>query len=395
MAEFRMPSLGADMEFGTLVEWNVHPGDPVKRGDVVAQVETEKGLVEIEIFEDGAVEEILVQEGQKVPVGTVLARIRSAAPEAPEARPVPPAPARQPLPTPAPEPLKAPVAAPTEVSRRRVSPLARKRAAELGIDLATVTGTGEAGAITVEDIDRAAGPRLAPARATPRPPQTAGQAAAMRHAIATAMARSKREIPHYYLATTIDMSRAMAWLAAENLERPVTERLLYSVLLLRAVALAVREVPEMNGYWTDGAFQPAEGVHIGVAISLRSGGLVAPAIHDVDRLRLDDVSRRLLDLVKRARAGVLRGSEISDATITVTNLGEQGVETVFGVIYPPQVALVGFGRVTEKPRAVQGMLAVHPTIAATLAADHRASDGHRGGRFLSAIDRLLQEPEKL
>jgi pyruvate dehydrogenase E2 component (dihydrolipoamide acetyltransferase) len=217
----------------------------------------------------------------------------------------------------------------------------------------------------------------------------------MRHAIAAAMARSKREIPHYYLATTIDMTSALEWLEAENLKRPVTERLLYPVLLLRAVALAIGKVPEMNGYWVDGAFQPGKGIHIGVAVSLRAGGLVAPAIHDVGRLSLGDLSQRLVDLVKRARAGVLRSSEIADATITVTNLGEQGVETVFGVIYPPQVALVGFGKIVEQPRAVDGMIGVHRTIVATLAADHRASDGHRGGLFLSAIGRLLQEPEKL
>jgi pyruvate dehydrogenase E2 component (dihydrolipoamide acetyltransferase) len=217
----------------------------------------------------------------------------------------------------------------------------------------------------------------------------------MRRAIAAAMARSKREIPHYYLSTTIAMSRALSWLAAENSERPVTQRLLYSALLIRAVALAVREVPEVNGFWVDGAFKPGDGIHVGVAISLRQGGLVNPAIHDVDKKNLDEVMQSMLDLVNRARTGHLRSSELSDGTITITNLGEQGVESVFGVIYPPQVALVGFGSVMERPWAVGGMLGVRPTIAASLAADHRVSDGHRGGRFLLAIDHLLQEPEKL
>ncbi len=270
------------------------------------------------------------------------------------------------------------------------------------MDLVTVTGTGDGGAITKQDVEHAAGrtaaaPTTAPPSAAPPPPAnlTALRLAAMRKAIAAAMARSKREIPHYYLATHIDMSRAMVWLTAENLKRPVTDRLLYSALLIRAVALAIPEVPEVNGFWVDSVFKPGAGVHIGVAISLRQGGLVAPAIHDVDRLPLDDVMRRMLDLVQRARAGVLRSSEIADATITVTNLGEQGVESVFGVIYPPQVALVGFGKLIEQPWAVNGMLGTRPVIAATLSADHRASDGHRGGRFLAAIDRLLQEPEKL
>ena len=392
-----MPSLGADMEAGTLVEWRVHAGAAVKRGDIVAEVETEKGLIEVEIFESGIVEAILVQEGAKVPVGTVLAHIRSETTAVLPSSPVPPVTEERRLP-PAPPAAEKPAAAPQPSpaaprARPRVSPRARKRADELGLDLSTLSGTGEAGAVTVADVERAAG-LVQPPAVAPQVP-TADQRAALRRAIGAAMARSKREIPHYYLATQIDMSRALAWLAAENLKRPVTNRLLYSVLLLRTVGLAVREVPEMNGYWIDGAFQSGPGVHVGVGISLRTGGLVAPAIHDVDKKSLDELMQSLLDLVKRARAGVMRSSEIADATITVTNLGEQGVQTVFGVIYPPQVALVGFGRIVEQPWAAQGMIGVHPVISTTLSGDHRASDGHRGGLFLTAIDRLLQEPEKL
>jgi pyruvate dehydrogenase E2 component (dihydrolipoamide acetyltransferase) len=191
------------------------------------------------------------------------------------------------------------------------------------------------------------------------------------------------------------MSRALTWLQTENLKRPVTERLLYAILLLKAVALAVHEIPEMNGFWVEGGFKPSEAVHVGVAISLRQGGLIAPAIHDLDKKSLDEIMVNLRDLVKRVRAGVLRSSEIAEATITVTSLGDQGVETVFGIIYPPQVALVGFGKVTEQPWAVNGMVGAKSVVMATLAADHRASDGHRGGLFLAAINRMLQEPEKL
>ena len=223
----------------------------------------------------------------------------------------------------------------------------------------------------------------------------ADKQAAMRRAIAAAMAHSKREIPHYYLGTQIDMSRAMAWLQAENLKRSVSERLLYSVMLLKAVALALREFPELNGFWMDGAFKPGEGIHIGVAISLRLAGLVAPAIHDLDKMSLSEIMVSMRDLVKRVRAGVLRSSEIADATITVTSLGEQGVETVFGVIYPPQVALVGFGKIVERAWAEGGMVGARPVISASLSGDHRVSDGHRGGLFLAALDRLLQEPQKL
>jgi pyruvate dehydrogenase E2 component (dihydrolipoamide acetyltransferase) len=389
MSEFRMPSLGADMEAGTLIEWRVHPGDAVKRGDIVALVETEKGIIEVEIFESGFVESIVVKPGQKVPVGTTLAVIGrdglGVEPRPPsEPAPVTQAPAAQP-----------PAVSPAEPRRARISPLARKRGEELGVDLSSLMGTGEGGSITSEDVERAAG-RAAPVTPPPEPkPAETDKHAAMRRAIAAAMARSKREIPHYYLATTIDMRRALEWLAAENSKRPVTQRLLYSALLIRAVGLAVRDVPEMNGFWVDGTFRRGEGVHVGVAISLRQGGLVNPAIHDADKKTLDELMADMLDLVNRARAGRLRSSELSDGTITVTILGEQGVQTVFGVIYPPQVALVGFGKITERPIADKGMIGARPAIDATLSGDHRVSDGHRGGRFLAAIDRLLQEPEKL
>ncbi|OGQ84934.1 MAG: branched-chain alpha-keto acid dehydrogenase subunit E2 [Deltaproteobacteria bacterium RIFCSPLOWO2_12_FULL_57_22] len=393
MAEFRMPSLGADMEAGTLAEWRVRPGDGVKRGDIVAVVDTEKAAIEVEIFEDGIVQAILVREGEKVLVGTVLAMIRN---EGQPEQPIPPQEVKAekgapsaPRPTAAARVPQAPMAA---LRGLRVSPLARRRAEELGVQLTAVTGTGEGGAITKEDVDRAAATAVRPVQAAPPAEE---RQAGLRRVIAAAMARSKREIPHYYLGTDIDMSQAMAWLAAENLKRPVTERLLYSALLLRTVALAAREVQEMNGFWVDGSFKPGPAIHVGVAISLRQGGLVAPAIHDVDKKSLDELMRDMLDLVKRARAGVLRSSELSDPTITVTSLGEQGVQTVFGVIYPPQVALVGFGRITERPWAAAGVVGARPVISASLSADHRVSDGHRGGLFLAAIGRLLQEPEKL
>lgn len=217
----------------------------------------------------------------------------------------------------------------------------------------------------------------------------------MRAAIGALMARSKREIPHYYLQLEIDMARALDWLHEANLTRAVNERLLPSVLLLSAVARAVVEMPDMNGFWVDGAFQPGSGVHLGVAISLRGGGLIAPALHDADRKSLEEIMSGLRDLVQRARTGRLRGSEMSDPTITVTNLGERGVDLVHGVIYAPQVALVGFGAIRERPWAAEGMLGVRPIVTATLAADHRASDGHAGSRLLTLIDRQLQNPEEL
>jgi pyruvate dehydrogenase E2 component (dihydrolipoamide acetyltransferase) len=217
----------------------------------------------------------------------------------------------------------------------------------------------------------------------------------MRQTIGAAMARSKREIPHYYLAHTIDLHRALTWLAAENARRPVTERLLYGVLLIKAVARALREVPELNGVWRGDRAEPSAAIHVGVAVSLRGGGLVAPALHDVDRRDVGDLMRAFRDLVERARGGGLRSSELSDPTITVTSLGEQGVETVFGIVVPPQLAIVGFGKVVERPWIVDGAVVARPLVTATLSADHRVTDGHRGGLFLAAVERLLQAPERL
>jgi pyruvate dehydrogenase E2 component (dihydrolipoamide acetyltransferase) len=351
--DFKMPALGADMEEGKLLEWKIKAGDAVKRGDIVAVVDTTKAAVDVEIWHDGVVHELLTQPGETVPVGTVMAKLLAPG-ETPTAR----------------EPVK-PAAA---VSRKPASPAARKRARELDVDLEKVIGTGPHGAVTVEDVERAAKPAAA------APLDRAGE---MRKAIAAAMSRSKREIPHYYLSETVPLAKAQAWLEAENARRPLAERLLMAALFLKATAAACKQYPEMNGHYRDNAFHPSAAVHVGVAISLRQGGLVAPAIHDAETLSLGDVMKKLTDLVKRARAGSLRSSEMSDPTITVTNLGDGGVETVFGVIYPPQVALVGFGAVKEG------------RVVTSVSADHRVSDGHRGALFLAALSRLLQEPEKL
>jgi pyruvate dehydrogenase E2 component (dihydrolipoamide acetyltransferase) len=217
----------------------------------------------------------------------------------------------------------------------------------------------------------------------------------MRHAIALAMARSNREIPHYYLETQIDMRRALDWLAAENLRRPVQERVLPAVLLIRAVVCALKDVPELNGYWRNDRLEVKPSVNVGFAIALRHGGLITPAILHAETMNIEQLMASLGGLIVRAREGHLRNTEISEGTITITNLGDLGVRTVYGVIYPPQVALIGFGKIQDRPWAVEGMLGVRPVLTATLAGDHRATDGRRGAQFLSALERHLQQPEKL
>jgi pyruvate dehydrogenase E2 component (dihydrolipoamide acetyltransferase) len=411
-----MPSLGADMEAGKLLEWTVKPGDTVKRGQVVAVVGTEKGDIEVEVFEDGVIHDFAVQAGADVPVGALLAIINGGAPAAkPKATPiaVAEAPPKATVETKAEAAKEAPV---TNGHRIRISPLARKLAEELGVDLNSVQGRGAHGAIDKGDVERAAellkqrtaappaavivAPATVPSPAkqpAERPADKSGAdfQAGMRRAIALAMARANREIPHYYLETRIDMTKALAWLEAENLQRSIQSRILPAVLLIKAVAKALAKVPQLNGYWVDDALQVAEGIHIGFAIALRQGGLVTPALHHADLKSADELMENLRDLIMRTRAGRLRSSELTDATITVTSLGDMGVEKVFGVIYPPQVALVGFGKVTEEVWVENGMIGVRPVVHATLAGDHRATDGRTGGEFLDVLNKLLQEPETL
>jgi pyruvate dehydrogenase E2 component (dihydrolipoamide acetyltransferase) len=455
MIDFLLPSLGADMDKAKLVMWLVSPGDEVHKGQIIAEVETDKATLEVECWNEGVIDELVVSPGpEKLPVGTLLARIRSqgeaSAPEPaliPELEGAPAAEPAQAHHEPAPPirhlahqlgvdlsrvqgtggdglitredvqsaalavrpPARAPVVTgPGRV--KRVSPRARALAVELGVDFDSIAGTGPDGLVVARDIESASttvtpptrlvGPGELTVSAQAEPPdvdleEPEDKHEAMRRAISRSMSHSKREIPHYYLATHIDLDRAMTWLDARNEERPITGRVLPAALLLKATAVALRETPDLNGHFIDDRFRPSDAIHLGVAVSLREGGLVAPAIHHADQLDLDEMMARLRDLVNRARAWRLRSSEMSDPTITVTNLGDRGVETAFPVIIPPQVAIVGFGKVVEMPVVVEGATVVHPVVHATLAGDHRVTDGHRGGLFLDALDRLLQEPESL
>ncbi|HLN77027.1 MAG TPA: dihydrolipoamide acetyltransferase family protein [Nocardioidaceae bacterium] len=463
MPEFKMPSLGADMDSGTLVEWLVKPGDTIHRGDPMAVVDTDKSAIEVESFDDGVVESFLVEPGTRVAVGTPLASLTALGATAAAPAPAVPVPAPATAGT---EHAAAPaptVVAETKKPRRIGAPPLRHHAAELGVDLAQVTGSGAHGEVTRRDVDRAAAGRArrvspyarrlagelgvdltelagsgrggsiraddvlgavaARARtsapeeraveetATSRgeaPPAAAAAAApapsvaaltprtgSSRATIAALMSRAKREIPHYYVATTVDLAALTGWLRRTNRERAVSDRLVPAAALLKATALAARAHPELNGFWVDDRFVPGDDVHLGVAVAVRDGALVAPAIHHTADLELPELMAALRDLVKRARAGRLRRAELADPTLTVTDLGDQGVEEVIGVIYPPQVALLGVGRITDRPWAVDGLIGVRPTVRLTLSGDHRATDGATGARFLNYLEGLLQQPEEL
>ncbi|QBJ96925.1 2-oxo acid dehydrogenase subunit E2 [Rhodococcus sp. ABRD24] len=382
MIDFTLPSLGADMDEGRLDEWLVAPGDAVERGQVVAVVETAKAAVEVECWQEGTVHQLLVPVGETVPVGQVIATLLEPGEEPPAVTPGPRTP-------------------PSSEGRRRITPAARQAAADRGIDLGAIAGTGPDGAVTLDDVRGATPAPAAVGAVEPAPsggerePGGVDRSTETRRAIAAAMSRSKREIPHYYLTQPVPLEATLEWLNRENASRPVTERLLPVVLQLKAVALAAHEYPDMNGFWSDGCFQAAESVHVGVAIALRQGGLVAPALHDVASKSLQQIGSDLSDLVRRVRVGSMRSSEMSDPTLTVTSLGDEGVESVLGVIYPPQVALVGFGKPMERAWVDDGRVRAVPTLVASLAADHRVSDGRRGALFLAAIADLLQHPERL
>ena len=382
MIEFKMPSLGADMEAGTLVEWLVKPGANVKRGDIIAMVDTQKGLIDIEVFDEGIIRELVIKENQKVPVGTVMALIESVKEAAMKKE--------EPLPEKIMEEKKIEKIIITEIPHGiKASPLAKRIAAEKGIDLTTVRGTGEGGAVTKEDVERAIAEKITHAEE-----KKITGTENIRMAVAAAMSKSNREIPHYYLETKVDMSKALAWLAEANKQRSVKQRLLPVVLLIKAIAKALTEVPDLNGYWENG-LKRKEDINIGFVISLRTGGVMIPAILNADKKTIDELMASLNDIIPRARAMKLRSSELSESTFTVTSLGKGNVESVYGVIYPPQVGLIGLGSITEQPWAETGMLDVRPVMKITLSADHRATDGIIGSRFLMAVKNYLGKPELL
>ena len=412
MTAFLMPALGADMETAKVAQWLVPSGARVKSGDVVLVVETLKGAIEVEIFLDGVMQE-LAPEGTELPVGGVLAQVVETAPAQAAARPTPQhSPPAMPMPVPVPvsvpaEPMPSQMREPPakhtpKSARPKASPAARQLARALNIPLASLSGSGGQGAIVRADVERAAAalvqaPAPIPLAATTAPHTNAPgfDPAQMRKAIAMAMARSKREIPHYYLSTTIDFETASAWLAMFNGTQAPPDRLLPAALLIKAGALALREVPQLNGFFDNDRLRPASGIHPGWAIALRGGGLVAPAIHDADAKSLPELMSALRDLVQRARSGGLRSSELADPSTTFTSLGDRGADGVLGVIYPPQVAIIGFGRLVQRPWVVGDRVVPRTVLTVSLAADHRASDGHLGGLLLAAIDKALQSPEQL
>ncbi|MGZ4674056.1 MAG: dihydrolipoamide acetyltransferase family protein [Ilumatobacteraceae bacterium] len=435
LVPFTMPALGADMDTGTVVEWLIKPGSVVHRGDVVAIVETDKNDLDVEVFADGTVVDLVVPAGEKVAVGTTLALL---APEGRVERPLPqPTQApRRPLDRPAPEAATRPASpAPVVTPLQLTSPVLRRLAADHHIDVTRVHGSGPGGRITRDDIEHAerraaVTPRarrlarqhgvdlstlagrvvtgddvlqaassataqtLPPASPSEQVPAKPVAGDTMRRTIARLMTKAWQEIPHYHVASRIDLRSCLAELDKINENRSAAGRVLSGAVLASAAARAAAEVPGVNGYWLDESFVQGEGVHLGIVVALRSGGLLAPVIRDANDKTVDEVMNEMRDLVTRARTGRLRATEMVGATFTLTELGEGAVDSVTPIIHPPQVAILGLGSVHDEPWAEQGMLDVRPVVHATLAGDHRAIDGRLGSLYLTTLSRFLQEPMK-
>jgi pyruvate dehydrogenase E2 component (dihydrolipoamide acetyltransferase) len=454
MYDFKMPKLGADMDEGTLLEWKISTGDHVRAGDVVAVIETAKGAIDVESFTEGVVASLLVKPNTSVAVGTVIARFRATDEAATDPQyktrfgkaaqidhknkpsnsidlafdktAIEAASAEATANTPASEHASqqftstsahlAPAMRPITTGLL-VSPRARRLAAQLNVDLKSVPGTGPGGSIVAEDVQRVArdrAPDKMPAREAAQEctaDQRQSKHDAMRSAIAAAMSRSKREIPHYYLTQEIDVTALLELVESRNRELAVEKRLLPAVMYYKAVAIAAAQFESLNGHYEipeseskrnrppselkTGIYRPSPVVNLSIAISLRGGGLVAPCLMNAAVQSAEQLMVRLRDLVRRARQGGLRASELSAGTLTVSNLGDRGVDSLLGVIYPPQVALVGIGTARQRPWIVDGKVAARWIVTFSLAADHRVSDGHIGALFLRRIEEFILNPEEL
>ncbi|WP_150104328.1 dihydrolipoamide acetyltransferase family protein [Shewanella sediminis] len=380
--EIVMPSLGADMTEGMLVEWLVKRGDPVKRGDIIAVIETQKGAIDMEVYHTGVISEILHQPVVTLPVGTVMARVETQASDREVAATIAPQ-----IDTVAPQ---------IDTAADRVaaiaSPIVRKIAMGKSLDLTAIKGSGPKGAILLRDLPENTEEIRA---STSDRKQSSGITKSMRAAIAAAMSKSKNEIPHFYQSLDIELGNAQEWLKKTNEDRAPEQHILLLALLLKAVAKTLTKYPDLNGFYQENQFVHAKEIHIGNVISIRQGGLVVPAIHHVDKLSVDETMQAIRDISARGRNGHLRSSELTDATITITNMGERGTDTVFAVIYPPQVAIIGFGKIRETLQLVDAILVSRDVMSVCLSADHRVIDGMLGAKFLNALSKQLQKPELL
>ncbi len=397
-----MPKMGDAMTEGKILKWRKRPGDPVAKGEALAEIETDKVNVDIEAEEAGTLLEIVVGEGRSAPVGSTIAVIgvlgqqRSAPPAPrPSTEPAPPTSAPRPTPT---SPPPAPSAGP---SRMVASPLARRLAAEHGVDLSTVRGTGPEGRIIKEDVEAlVAG--TATSAATPAPPRvgvadqdyTDEPLSRMRQTIARRMTESTQQAPHFYVTVEVTMDEAIR--ARQQLNEMLSEAHKVSVndFTVKASALALRKFPNLNSALVDGKIRRYHRVHIAIAIALPEG-LLAPVLRDCDRKSLAALGAEAKALAERARTGHLRPDDYEGGTFTVSNLGMFDVENFVAIINPPHAAILAVGSAQPRPVVRTHEVTVASMMKLTLSADHRVTDGAEVAQFLTEVKRLLENPLQL
>ena len=414
ISEVTMPSMGADMTEGTIVKWLKAEGDQIGRGDKLAEVETDKTVVEMEAYAEGLLRKIVVSEGSLVQVGAVIAFIGDADDEVPEvaaaapaaeAAPEAPAGTPAPAPTPTPEPVQqaalAPVAVPaSQGGRIKASPIARKIAEEKGVDIAAITGTGPGGRITKSDVENftpSPGFAVSGGRSPVVLDGSDTPLSSMRQAIARVTVRSKTEAPHYYVTHEIDMSAAMTF--RRQLNEALAEegdRVSVNDLIMMALTKALIKYPKWNSFFDGDKLIGHPSINLGVAIALDEG-LIVPAVIDIQNMSLVEISRAVRDLGKRARGdgGNLTQAELTQGTFGISNLGMFGTDTFSAIIVPPNAGIIAVGTVKEKPVVRDGKVVVASMMNATISADHRVGDGAEAAVFLGEFQKNLENPARL
>jgi len=446
MREILLPKLGQTMEEATIERWHKKEGDPVRRGDVVLEITTDKATLEVESYVEGTLRKIIAREGLTLPVNAVIALVGEpdeplpdgvddliAAAEAgtasgAETQPEPEAaPVRESAPSAAGAGPAAPVSVAPPPGRLFASPRARMRAEQHRVNLRLLRGSGPGGRIVEKDVldyvERAKAIRMSPtareiayrrgvdvlslpvrgrrvtkadvlaARPAPEAAATALEPlSAMRRIVAERMARSQREVPHFYLVMEVDMTDAAAFRAAWNETAP--RKLSYNDLLLKACGLAMRDVPAMAAVWAETGLVRREEINIGLAVALEDG-LIVPVVRGVDRLPLEALAAESARLVGRARGKRLTPEEYEGGCFTVTNLGMYGVDAFAAIVNPGESGILAVGRIAARPVVVGEAIHIRSMMTMTLSADHRVVDGATAARFLARVKELLEQPEQL
>ncbi len=367
-----MPALELAQETGKVLRWLKSPGDTVRKGESIVEIETDKVTVEIEAPASGILSDVTARAGDVVPVGQAIALI------------VAPGEAASPLARKVTEQEHSTAAAVPATRLGAASPKARRLAAERGRDVSALRGSGPGGAVLAADVATAKLSEVPPARSVEAP----GVSTVWR-IMAERMTASWTTTPHFYLVREVNVSRLVSWL--EKARKQTGAHVTYTDLLVKLVAAAISQHPAVNASWKDGAIVRNADINIGLAVAI-DDGLVVPVLHRADTLSLAELATRREDLVSRAQAGKLRPPDIQGGGFTISNLGMYGVDAFNAIVNPPQAAILAVGRIADRVVALNGQPAVQPTMVLTLSCDHRALDGARGAQFLGALAELIEEP---